>query len=586
MSPREDAARYERKISEDGIPGRAAIQAATSPPAIGLLVLGLAITWACAQRWDFLLEDAFISLRYARNLFEGYGPVWNIGEQPVEGYTNFLWMLFCSAHFHFTDHPEDLLVTYGRVAGLLLVVAVWWELLRRGAVGARWLWLGVGLVATHQQIHAWTSGGLETHFFNLLVFVSVARFLREEFTPAYARRPWSAVVMSLALLTRPEGYLFGGVCGLVLVLRRTVRSANAPGGWRRVFTWGGTCALVGGIHLAWRRSYYGDWLPNTFYAKVPGAYFENGVPYVKLFLETFYLHWSVIAACLLIAGLSVLICARRPNSGQCATLASMIALMFAYVMYVGGDHFEFRLLTPTIALLALMIPMVLDSVADWVKERTPLLASTVATALLAFLGGAILLNDLNVAILYPQNRDLHKRIRKVQSESVENFHRWNWVEEWRPVGEWLRKYAEPDERLAVGAAGIIPYVSRLPTIDIRGLNNRYIARLEVDHRGRIGHERLASDEYLRDQNVIYYSMAPPHGGSKLDDCGRVACGNDVIFVQLLNGRWWKFRTFLDPDGLRRTLRERGAVVHPGLGEDPDAVEPINLRNHTQQSEAP
>jgi hypothetical protein len=584
MPSPEDAARYARKISEDGVSGRAALQAAASPAAIGPLALGLALTWICAQQWNFVLDDAFISLRYARNLFEGYGPVWNVGEQPVEGYTNFLWMLFCSAHFHFTDHPEDLLVTYGRVAGLLLVVAVWWELLRRGAVGARWLWLGVGLVATHQQIHAWTSGGLETHLFNLLVFVSVARFLREEFTPAYARRPWSAVVMSLALLTRPEGYLFGGVCGLVLVLRRTVRSASAPGGWRRVFTWGGICALVGGIHLIWRRSYYGDWLPNTFYAKVPGAYFENGIPYVKTYLETFYLHWSVIAACLIVAGLSVLVCARRSISGQCATLAFMIALMFAYVMYIGGDHFEFRLLTPSIALLALMLPMVLESVAEWVRERTSMLASAVATALLASFGGAIVLSDIDVAIRYPKNRDLHKRIRAVQSESVENFHRWNWVEEWRPNGEWLLKYAEPHERLAVGAAGIMPYTSRLPTIDIRGLNNRDVARMEVKKRGRIGHERLASDEYLRDQKVIYYSMAPPHGGATLGDCGRKECGNDTLFVQLLNGNWWKFRTFADPDGLRRTLRERGAVVHPGQNEDPDVVEPINRRNRARQSE--
>jgi len=167
-------------------------------------------------------------------------------------------MLFCSAHFHFTDHPEDLLLTYGRVAGLLLVVAVWWELLRRGAVGVRWLWLGVGLVAAHQQVHAWTAGGLETHFFNFLVFVAVARFLREEFTPAYARCPWSAVVMSLALLTRPEGYLFGGVCGLVLVLRRTIRSTNAPCGWRRVFelapvSWTHQIARKCGRSVSWQK---------------------------------------------------------------------------------------------------------------------------------------------------------------------------------------------------------------------------------------------------------------------------------------------------------------------------------------------
>lgn len=40
-----------------------------------------------------LEEDAFISFRYSRNLVEGHGLVFNIGEKPVEGYTNFLWVL-------------------------------------------------------------------------------------------------------------------------------------------------------------------------------------------------------------------------------------------------------------------------------------------------------------------------------------------------------------------------------------------------------------------------------------------------------------------------------------------------------------
>ena len=38
-------------------------------------------------------EDAFISFRFARNLVRGYGLVWYPGEGPVEGYTNFSWVL-------------------------------------------------------------------------------------------------------------------------------------------------------------------------------------------------------------------------------------------------------------------------------------------------------------------------------------------------------------------------------------------------------------------------------------------------------------------------------------------------------------
>jgi hypothetical protein len=36
-------------------------------------------------------EDAFISFRFAENIIQGLGPVFNRSGPPVEGYTNFLW---------------------------------------------------------------------------------------------------------------------------------------------------------------------------------------------------------------------------------------------------------------------------------------------------------------------------------------------------------------------------------------------------------------------------------------------------------------------------------------------------------------
>ena len=50
----------------------------------------LGIVFAVVNR--FVQDDAYISFRYARNLADGLGLVWNAGER-VEGYTNFLWTL-------------------------------------------------------------------------------------------------------------------------------------------------------------------------------------------------------------------------------------------------------------------------------------------------------------------------------------------------------------------------------------------------------------------------------------------------------------------------------------------------------------
>src|SRR3954452_23840444 len=71
-----------------------------------------------------LFDDAMISMRYARNLVEGHGLLWNPGQPAVEGYSNTLWTLWMSVvHlFGLPDSKTSLVVT---VAGaLLLAVAV------------------------------------------------------------------------------------------------------------------------------------------------------------------------------------------------------------------------------------------------------------------------------------------------------------------------------------------------------------------------------------------------------------------------------------------------------------------------------
>src|SRR5208283_1876008 len=44
------------------------------------------------ERYFWLDDDQMISMRYARNLAEGQGLVWNAGER-VEGYSNFGWVV-------------------------------------------------------------------------------------------------------------------------------------------------------------------------------------------------------------------------------------------------------------------------------------------------------------------------------------------------------------------------------------------------------------------------------------------------------------------------------------------------------------
>jgi hypothetical protein len=63
-------------------------------------------------------DDSYISFRYAHNLAEGRGLVWNPGEH-VEGYTNFLWVMLLAGF----DLVGLDLVTSSRWAGIAFAVA-------------------------------------------------------------------------------------------------------------------------------------------------------------------------------------------------------------------------------------------------------------------------------------------------------------------------------------------------------------------------------------------------------------------------------------------------------------------------------
>ena len=68
-----------------------------------------------------LFDDAMVSMRFARNLAEGHGLVYNAGQHPVEGYTNFLWTLWMAA-LHLLPVPTRFVPLLVSVSGAVLLV--------------------------------------------------------------------------------------------------------------------------------------------------------------------------------------------------------------------------------------------------------------------------------------------------------------------------------------------------------------------------------------------------------------------------------------------------------------------------------
>src|SRR5215470_15559653 len=97
-----------RKIlmtARTGSAGRALILLATAACLFYAIFIARSAFRADGRLAFALFDDAMVSMRYARNLAEGLGLVWNPGER-VEGYTDLLWTLWMAA-IHATGVSDE-----------------------------------------------------------------------------------------------------------------------------------------------------------------------------------------------------------------------------------------------------------------------------------------------------------------------------------------------------------------------------------------------------------------------------------------------------------------------------------------------
>jgi hypothetical protein len=202
------------------------------------------------------IDDAYITFRYARNLADGLGLVYNPGEW-VLGTTTPLWAAILAAGYRLglTDLPwlatGVSAICDAVSAGLLTDLAV--RFVAGSAFGKNSsAWAAVVGVAwaLNPMSVAFSVGGMETSLFVLVCLASLGL--------AAGRRPLAAAGLAgVSALVRPEGVLLAGVAlGWELYARRTLpmRSALVAG----------APVLSAGLLLAAR---YGSPVPHSLAAK-------------------------------------------------------------------------------------------------------------------------------------------------------------------------------------------------------------------------------------------------------------------------------------------------------------------------------
>ncbi|MGB5703518.1 MAG: hypothetical protein WBM48_11935, partial [Polyangiales bacterium] len=389
----------------------------------------------------------------------GHGLVFNPGER-VMGYSNFLWVVVL--------YPFSLLGIPAHLAARALGVLLAWATLARvytfcreeldGRLPAI---AGILALASSGSFALWMLGGLESQLLAFLLTLGVTGALQITADAPRSRFVWLGVVFGLASITRPEGFLYVAPTALWLWFARRDRARVADVA-TMVGIAGGFVATLG--LAAWL--YYGDALPNTYYAKtqtLSHALLTRGLRMTRKFVYDY--RWAPVGVVVL-----CMLSTRASPRARGWLPVACVAVFVAFFLGVGGDMLQFhRMWVPVLPMLALLLAEAVGRI------RKPLLG-VAATA-------------LAVALTLPNSFTGRSIDSLRQGDAfIEGAHR---------VAERLSQL--PDTTLvAANNIGVIGYRSRVRMLDMMGLTDRHIARAPGKEVGIPGHE-AHDGAYVLDQ---------------------------------------------------------------------------------------
>ncbi len=436
----------------------------------------------------FTQDDAFISMRFAKNLAEGNGLVYNAGER-VEGYTNFLWTLFLAIPHALHADPVHWSNVASIVAGVgtVLITARLARTLSGNASVA--LLTGLCLLAFH-TFAIYLTGGLETQWQTF--FVICAIWLMSPWLSGHEVTHTAIIAASLAAglacLTRLDSVvLIAGAFGSALWARRRSGSLRA----RDAIELAVPAAALLTPWFVWKWTFYGSPVPQTLHAKdtpLLWALIRAGM-FLGLFgLLTFFafIAWGAF-------------------KGRAAVTSSPLGRWFitigglwlGYLFIVGADFMEFRFVVPVLPLIMIAV---IVATATLPHKRQMLVVGLIV------FGSAA-----KWYLFYPAAVGIESA--RLLNEHVEQ------PNGYREVGDELRVAfedlpASQRPSIAITPAGAIAYYSELYSIDMLGLTDPGAN----DHRWELtklkaGHEHIATMDHLATRADLII------GGVVIENCG-------------------------------------------------------------------
>jgi hypothetical protein len=413
----------------------------------------------------FVPDDSFISYRYAANLADGRGLRFNPTDEPVEGYSNFLWITLLAGAAWLGADLVAAGSLLGGLFGLLWLAALWWLLRRRGHAG--WdLALPVGLGALSAPMLLYAVSGMETALFAFLLLAVLLAADAVLARPTAGGGMLLGLIGSLLALTRPEGVLAVPIVAVCFV---ALESGSRPDRRRAVWRAVGAAVLAFVVlqiayHL-WRVATFDAFWPTPFLAKgaAGGSLIDSWITNLRQFFvrQTHYYTPMVYyyAAIALPAGVAMRLAWRRGERRPVEWTALVLALGYAAVYLNFVDWMPgMRYYAPLVGLLLVPFARLGPVLRDPADGRAARRGEP------AYLLLGVTLALFSLSGLAALRLDAQQLQAGTQASMVE-------------LGRWLGDVMPADSVLAMSDVGATPYYSGLRTIDVNpeSLTDRHIA---------------------------------------------------------------------------------------------------------------
>lgn len=426
------------------------------------------------------IEDAAMLMRYAEHFANGYGIVWNIGEPPVDGATDFLFMVVIGLLTKAGTSLEFATRFISLVSYVLMIGAVYLSS-RMVFDTPRLIAFGTSLFVLAGPGFFFVTGYFGTTFFALFAVLSWWAALTIIEGRENQKTPILFSALSLITgLVRPEGVILTGLMMLAIVFIK---------GWKdsryTIFWYFGIFLLIGGAYFLWRWHYFGYPLPNPYYKKGGGQIYLSS-------LKASYVH--VLNMCFLllpafIAGLFF----RKTFRKAVGFLIPIIGFTTCFILLSNNTNVSGRFQYSILPIASMVCWPLSLGIREWLnipKERDMSLYQKLfyLTLVVILFSGAI----------YYQ----FGRWNSANSNASQNVIE---VDGKYTVAVMLSEYKNSGLRLATSEAGLLPLYSQFRSLDTWGLNDQWIA-----HHGGITEDYLRSfDPHL----IIFHAFFSPVASS-------------------------------------------------------------------------